>query len=266
MAELHPVVIPPMEHKFKAVTYTCSGEGLYKDGHSCDAQAEKLLPPKVQRPGNKKDIEIKPAGWWKAQCAFRGLNQTGSISDLQSRLREAKKKMIPELKAAETQLNKDFKKQNKIARDQTWKGLKTAREKAEANPQRYLSEAFPKTAVGRSSNRDVVIVKTEDRIRLADAADKMGLESVSVDAPWVDNIRPCPDRWIVIGRSRDAVWDQMREIERAAARFRLDTPKVGGNQTPKSRASNLAVRPGSPRFVSLWFLSVVRSLEFRQLI
>ncbi|QSZ30904.1 hypothetical protein DSL72_000462 [Monilinia vaccinii-corymbosi] len=240
MADLHPIVIPPLEHKFKSVTYTCSGEGLHKDGYSYDAHAEKLLPPKTHKPGNTRDIETKPAGWWKAQCAFRGLNQSGSIADLQLRLREAKKKIIPELKTAETQLNKEFKKQNKIARESNWKALKTAEEKVKVNPQKYLSEAFPATTMGRPANLDIVIVKTEYRAALAEAAEKMGLESVSVDAPWVGNIRPTPDRWIVVGRNRDAVWNQMREIERAAARSKQDTSKVKEKQTPKSKASNSA--------------------------
>ncbi|ESZ96072.1 hypothetical protein SBOR_3549 [Sclerotinia borealis F-4128] len=243
MADLHPIVIPPLEHKFKSVTYTCSGEGLRKDDYSYDPYAEKLLPPKSPKPGGTKSIEPKSAGWWKAQCAFRGLNQSGSIADLQLRLREAKKKMSPELKAAETQLNKDFKKQNKIARDGSWKNLKTAEEKAEANPQKYLGEAFPKTATGRPANLDIIIVKTENRAALAEAADKMGLESVSVDAPWVGNVRPSPDRWIVVGRSRDAVWNQMRDIERAAARSKEDTPKKIGRQTPKSSSPKSVVTP-----------------------
>ncbi|KAJ8064598.1 hypothetical protein OCU04_006927 [Sclerotinia nivalis] len=239
MVDLHPIVILPLEHKFKSVTYTCSGEGLHKDGYPYDPHAEKLLPPKNPKPGNTKGIETKPAGWWRAQCAFRGLNQSGSIADLQLRLREAKTKMIPELKTAESQLNKDFKKQNKIVRDSGWKNLKTAEEKAEANPEKYLSEAFPKTATGRPANLDIIILKTERRAALAAAADKMGLESVSVDAPWVGNIRPSPDRWIIIGRSRDAVWNQMREIERSAARPKEDIPKVREKQTSKVDPSEM---------------------------
>lgn len=237
MTELRPIVLPPLEHKFRSVTYTCSGEGLYKDGHPYDPRAERLLPPKGSKPGNTNNIETKPAGWWRAQCAFRGLNQSGSIADLQLRLRDAKKKMIPELKAAETKLNREFKKQNKIAKDDSWKRLKTAEEKAEANPQRYLSEVFPAAATGRPENLDIIIVKTEQRAALAKAADDMGLESVTVDAPLVGNIRPTPDRWIVIGRTRDAVWNQMRDIEREG-RSKTDTSKVREKQIYKPKVFN----------------------------
>lgn len=251
MVDLHPIVIPSLEHRFRSVTYTCSGEGLCKDGYIYDAHAEKLIPPKGHKPGNTRDIETKPAGWWRAQCAFRGLNQSGSIADLQLRLREAKKKMIPELKTAETQLNQEFKKRNRIARDSNWKDLKTAEQKAEANPQRYLSEAFPKRATGRPANLDVIIVKTENRSALAEAADKLGLESVSVDAPWIGNIPPSPDRWIIIGRSRDAVWNQMRDIERAARSQQDTSLKVKEKQTLKHSASGSILPPQSFEPVSL---------------
>lgn len=160
MADLHPVVIPAIEHTFKSIKYTCSGEGLYKDGHPYDPHAEKLIPPKSTKAGAKPtELERKPVAYWKAQCAFRGLNQTGAINDLQLRLREAKKKMLPELKAAESELNKEFKKKNKLARDGTWKNLKTAEQKAKADPQKYLKEAFPAGATGRPTNLDIVVLK-----------------------------------------------------------------------------------------------------------
>lgn len=101
MADLHPIVIPAFEHIYKAIKYTCSGEGLYKDGYSYDSHAENLIPPKSAK-AEPKELEKKPQAHWKAQCAFRGLNQSGSINNLQLRLREAKKKLLPELKIAET--------------------------------------------------------------------------------------------------------------------------------------------------------------------
>ncbi|KAF7864335.1 uncharacterized protein EAF02_010303 [Botrytis sinoallii] len=234
MTDLYPIVIPPFEHRFKAVTYTCSGEGLRKDGHSYDPNVEKFIPPKAQKLGN--NIGARPAGWWKAQCAFRGLKQTGSIAELQSRLGGAKKEMDPELKAAESQLIKDFMKQNKLARDGDWDKLKTAEEKADANPQRYLNEAFPKSATGELAKPDIIIVKNEHKAALAEAAHKMGLESLLVDAPRVGNKRPSPDQWVVVGRITDAVLNQKRELERAATRPKENIPKKTPGDRPKQTA------------------------------
>jgi hypothetical protein len=101
-AAMDAAAIPQLEHIYKSITYTCVGQGLLKEG--------KFFLPSPQRSPKKKllkihnKVEKKPAAWWKAQCAFRGLNQSGAISDLQLRLENAKKKMLPRLKDAETQL------------------------------------------------------------------------------------------------------------------------------------------------------------------
>jgi hypothetical protein len=67
--------------------------------------------------------------------------------------------MLPELKEAEKDSNKQFKKQNKLARDGSWKSLKTVEQKARADPKEFLTEAFPKGATGRPANLDIVVVK-----------------------------------------------------------------------------------------------------------
>jgi len=160
MVDLHAIVIPPLEHVHKSLKFSCSGEGLLKDGIPYDPHPERFLPPKATKANPKpKEVDRKPVSYWKAQCAFRGLNQSGAISDLQLRLREAKKKILPELKIAETELNKDFKKKNKAAQDSKWNSLK-AEQKAKANPSKYLAEAFPKGATGRPVNLDIVVLKS----------------------------------------------------------------------------------------------------------
>jgi hypothetical protein len=223
--------IPPLEHTYKAITYTCAGQGLLKDGFEYDAHPEKFFPPKSSKaakegaPVEAPHVEKKPAAWWKAQCAFRGLNQSGAINDLQLRLKEAKKKMLPELKEVETQLNKEYKKKCKSAKDDSWKQLKSAEQKATKDPTRFLVEAFPKAATGRPANLDIVVLKVDGRAAISIAAEKLGLETVSVDAPWTSNKKPSPDRWIIVGRTRDAVWNQMRDIEREALRSKESVGK-----------------------------------------
>ncbi|KAF4626346.1 hypothetical protein G7Y89_g11814 [Cudoniella acicularis] len=251
MSGFYPIVTPPLEHTHKSVKYTCSEEGLAKDGWLYDPNAERFLRPKTSKAGaTPKEIEKKPLGWWKAQCSFRGLNQTGAINDLQLRLREAKKKMLPELKAVETELIREFKKKNKAARDGTWASLKSVEQKAKANPSRFLAEAFPKGANGRPTNLDIIILKIGDnhRLAVATAAEDAGLETVSVDALWTANKKPNPDRWIIIGRTRDAVWNQMREIERESARSK----QIGmaGEPGPKKAKTNAGAQSTSKATVN----------------
>lgn len=146
---------PALERTFKSVKYTCKGEGLLKNGHPYESKLEKFLPPKTIKAGAEPK-EPKPAAWWKAQCAFRGLNQTGAIADLQMRLRESKAKMLPELKEIERDLNKQIKKDNKPSKKDSWHS-KSASEKAEADASRYLDETFPANS-GRPVDSDVVVL------------------------------------------------------------------------------------------------------------
>ncbi|TVY17411.1 hypothetical protein LARI1_G004212 [Lachnellula arida] len=250
MTDLHPIVIPPLEHVHKSLKFSCSGEGLLKDDIPYDPHPERFLPPKATKTNPQpKEVEKKPVSYWKAQCAFRGLNQSGATSDLQLRLREAKKKILPELKTAETELNKEFKKKNKAAKDGKWKSLKTAEQKAKASPSKYLAEAFPKGATGRPANLDIVVLKSPQDVRLAlaTAAGNADLETVSVDAPWTGGKKPSPDRWMIIGRTRDAVWNQMREIEKEAA-----GSNTGGGE-PKAKKAKVSNDVGA---------SAVRSKTF----
>jgi|SRR5271168_4816742 len=109
MADLYPIIIPPLEYTHKSIKYTCSVDRLYKEGYLYDAHPEKFIPPRTAKAGGEpKEIEKKPVAYWKAQCVFRELNQSGAISDLQPRLRDAKRKILPEFKIAENELIKEF--------------------------------------------------------------------------------------------------------------------------------------------------------------
>ena len=147
---LEPMVISPLQVTWKSVTFTCSGNGLLKDGHKYDSQVEKnfpLLKPARTKTGKtaarQPQIQKQPAAYWKAQCAFRNLTQSGRISDLQERLRHADAAMNEELTKLEKQLNAEFRTNNAAARNDKWKGFKMDEEKANADPKRFLRERFP---------------------------------------------------------------------------------------------------------------------------
>jgi len=75
MADLRPIVIPHMEHTYKSIKYTCAGEGLYKAGFLYDPHPREVLPAQgYENQSRKKEVEKTPVAYWKAQCAFRGLN------------------------------------------------------------------------------------------------------------------------------------------------------------------------------------------------
>ncbi len=138
-----------------------------------------------------KELEMKPVAYWKAQCAFRGLNQTGAIVNSYFRLREVKKKIHLELKSVESELNQKFKK-NRAARKDSCNSLKTVEQKAKVNPRKCLTEAFPKGATGRPANLDIVALKigVDEREAISSVAESMGLENASVDALWTSSKKP----------------------------------------------------------------------------
>lgn len=246
--------IEPLVHTFKSITYTFAGEGLRKDGHAYDANPEKLIHKDGKTNSKDAPIEKKSVAWWKAQCAFRGLNQSGSISDLQLRIRESKKKILPELKDAEKELAKEYKKLSKQAGEDKWTNLKTAEQKARSDADRYLREAFPESASGRPVDLDIVEVKIADRQSLASAARKLGLETVLVDAPSVGGKKPSPAQWIIVGRTRDAVWNQKQSIEQGVpssnkasmtAKANFTKSQIPGTSQNLSKKAEEKVRPKS---------------------
>ncbi|MCJ1301049.1 hypothetical protein MMC08_003848 [Hypocenomyce scalaris] len=240
---LEPIVISPLQVTWKSATFTCSGDGLLKDGHKYDTQVEKnfpLLEPARTKAGKiaarQPQIQKQPAAYWKAQCAFRNLTQSGRISDLQERLRHADAAMNEELAKLEKQLNAQFRTKNVAARNDKWKGFKTDEAKANADPKRFLRERFPKSNSQQSTGLGggVVVLKTHGRLQLHLEAEPLGLCHESVNAPLnSEGERPAVDRWIVIGRDRAAVVEKIREISREAARSRQRAQEAKDEKTRK---------------------------------
>lgn len=146
-SSIYPVIIDPLRVTSNSYSFTCSGEGLLHDGYRFDPTVEKYLPLleplrtqkgtiRVKQPW----VEKKPAAYWKAQCAFRNLIQSDSISNLQERLREGPRKMSAELAKIEKRLDKEFRKRNDLATDEKWKAMETHEQKVEMDATRFLRE------------------------------------------------------------------------------------------------------------------------------
>lgn len=240
---LEPVVIPPLQATWKSASYTCSGDGLSKDGYKFDPQYERFLPllePVRTKAGKvavrQPNIPKKPAAYWKAQCAFRSLTQSGTIADIQDRLRNVDALMTPELAKIEKELNKEFREKNAAARDNQWNGLKTDEQRADADSKRLLREKFPKSKDQKASGVEdgVVVLKTHNRLELHLAAEPLGLYTESVNAPLTgDGETPAVDRWIIIGRNRASVQEKIREISRETVRSRQRAQDAKDERTRK---------------------------------
>ena len=233
---LYPIVCSPLTVSVGSQTYTCSGRGLEHNGHKFDNGVKGYLPllePKKTKAGkiavHQPHIQKQPSQYWKAQCLFRNLNQSGTIPVLQNRLRESNSGMDGKLREIEIRMNQEFLEKNARCRDDKWATLETNEQKAEADPSRFLRETF-----AEDSLVDVVVLKTHGRSELHEAAKPLGLQTVSENAPLnSDGSRPSIDRWIIIGRTRSHLSKEQSKIGCEALRMKQLAAKLRTDRTER---------------------------------
>jgi hypothetical protein len=235
------IVIPAIEHKHKLGVFTCQGQGLQKDGFAFQSVTNSLprLHPvltKVGKVAKRQPTPPKqPVAWWKAQCVFRGLKQQGNIEDLQTRLRnlEDSSSMLDELRALEALLSEEFLRKNTAARDERWARLVTDGNKADEDAERFLREKYQ----GTHPARDATIIRTYARFELHAAAEKLGLEHESVEAPpALDRRAARVDKWIIIGPNQSVVTAKICEVSQEAERMRQTIKQAREEQIQKRHA------------------------------
>ena len=235
-SRIYPVLIDPLRVTSNSCHFTCSGEGLLHGEYGFDPTVEKFLPllePLRTKKGTirvrQPHIQEKPMAYWKAQCAFRNLIQSGSIMNLQERLREEPREMSAELAKIEKRLNKEFRKRNDLAKDEKWKAMETNEQKAEMDATRFLREYFfdPESKAPSLHDAAVVVLKTWSRSWIHEAVEALGLDHESVDAPMDnDGSQSSVDRWIVVGKNEYTVSAKIQEIAREAFRVRQRIEEV----------------------------------------
>ena len=189
--DLHPIVIPPIEVKINNKTFTCAGDGFLKDGHGYESNLRPFLPltePKKTKSGSvatkQPTPKSKPLAFWKAQCVFRKYAQNGSIKVLQSRLGGIDPKMDKELVKEQTRVNKEFRIMNDEARKKSRSTLSTDEDKARSDPEKFLRDRFfRQTSKEPSGDGDTIVLKTNERTMIHQAARLLGLYTESVEAP-----------------------------------------------------------------------------------
>ncbi|KAE9365029.1 hypothetical protein N431DRAFT_419883 [Stipitochalara longipes BDJ] len=116
-----PFTDVPVEHE--TGSYVCTKFGLLFEGHKCFNQLgiylaetslsyddeEITIPDETAPTHSDRSVADMPISWWRAQCAFRGLDTTGEIADLQNRLTITNEvRMLAELTVLEKDLTKDY--------------------------------------------------------------------------------------------------------------------------------------------------------------
>lgn len=180
-----------------------------------------LLKPKLTRKGkvagNQPYIINKPLEWWKAQCGFRGLPMSGSLADLQNRIRGLTgQTMCPLIAMACEEMEADYLTQNKDVVDKKW-NLADDNEKARLWPQRLLSETF----LVPSAPKEVLVVQVDEwPWRFEEICGQMNILCETRNTPFSERGQ-MGLRKIAVGLDPEVVGSKYAELDREAKRLIL---------------------------------------------
>jgi hypothetical protein len=195
------------------------------NGHGFCSDIDPFLPPlqpKMTKAGKiavrQPHIPTKPKEWWKAQCAFRSLALSGTVADMQNRLRASNGSMAPKLWHVQQQLNLDYLRSNAALREEQWLALESDQARVETDPIRLFREKLVDVPDGISINR-VIVLKTYHYESIQDIAELPGLQTESTEVPTIaDRKYLGPQKWVVVGKRRMAVSGKICELRRDAQR------------------------------------------------
>ncbi|KAL2012513.1 hypothetical protein VTN00DRAFT_38 [Thermoascus crustaceus] len=232
-----PPIIPPIEQTVggrKFAFWTTVEEHFADvandntDFHPNVAEFLPLLTPRLTKAGKvaKRQPEIpkKSLKWWRAQCGFRGLKMTGTIQDLQGRLREfgGEKESAMSAKMAELrdQMKREWSEKNSQKVEEEWKSSDDSR-KAQLWPKRFLFEKCLETPERR---KVATVVRVTDWANAMEkAAPEMGVEIETMRIPvsmYPDGVYKSGLRDVVLGVDKKAVRAKAAEISRGRDQIR----------------------------------------------
>ena len=136
--------------------------------------------------------------------------------------------------------------------DNLWQKATTTEGKAHINPHRLLRETLLSSGEAKATH---LILNAHNRAMIHAAGDELGLENQSVNAPpitWSE--QNLPDRWIVVGTSRDEVIEEIRTVYRQTNREQEELQAAQVAETERKHAEmkrkhasvlSAAMKPGS---------------------
>ncbi|KAF2433382.1 hypothetical protein EJ08DRAFT_77515 [Tothia fuscella] len=205
---------------FNRLNYTHDGEYLCRNGYPYEADLIEYLPAFYKngnpKRGPNRARQKKSQGFWAAQCAFRGLPVNGTITEIQSRLRNGPQVMVPELVKIENKLTAEVKEKRRLAKEEKQRKAEIARQKEESEATRDLIRRFHK-----SENSPKAILLKAWRSGMPAAARELAI-------PY-EIIRTSMDLssdWIIIGITQSHVDTQVSRIREEEKIFNAAQAKI----------------------------------------
>lgn len=213
----------PIDIKHNSLKYTCWGDGLRRSGYAFEADLTPYLPHLFKNGKVKKglakrqqwDGRNEPMDWWKAQCAFRGLPQTGKLEDLHNRLRSAPNVKTKELAELEQRANAEWEAKDAVAKADEERELEALQRKDMEEALRALKLTFE----GGGKNAPDAIVMKKGWESMRPAAESLKLYSSILRAPVVSFNLDEDYHWIVIGKTKGSVDAKVASIRKEADDF-----------------------------------------------
>src|SRR5271156_2016548 len=206
------VYTPAIEVTHNRSKYTCDDYGLRKNGASFHADLSEYLPilfrnGSINKSKSQRQIP-QSADWWRAQCAFRGLPTSGSIGEVQARLRSGPKPVTKELVELEKKAKVEWKVKDDVNKRRARQEYQDQQRKDEQNGVNRLEAVF------NDNNATLVSVFKKDCQGLDRAAQKMGLQFQWIRSPIISLTIEWDDNWIIVGRTVCDVEAKHAEVRR----------------------------------------------------
>jgi hypothetical protein len=223
---------PSITVTHRRLKYSCWENGLDRSGTHFIADLTPYLPILKKNgtvlKGATSRLRKQTPTWWSAQCAFRGLPSTGTLPELQARLRSGPNVMLQELVELEAAAVAEYKAKKAITDKEQEEGeLEEARKEVEVATQRLKSLFFDSGDVKKSS----ALVFQDDWSGMPDAATSLDLQYYIMRNPGLyDSDENYSWEWIVIGRTKEAAKAKVESLlkeerEREASRKKEEKAK-----------------------------------------
>lgn len=221
--EKHEIDKVSIKHPLGQFTYRSWGS-LELSGHNYDRRVAEYMPLleplKTKRGAIAKRQPKKPRGqpalWWKAQCAFRGLQSKGPLEEYQNALRGHENDPIcDEVIKVEKAAKEKFKIENEKEKENRWLNKWSDEEKSYKNPRRYLNEKFKPGG----SSKEIVQLQTHrlpmsGTTWICQIAEELGLECRTTDDPKnLDSMWRHSYSLAIIGQNKAAVDERVKFIK-----------------------------------------------------
>ncbi|KAK5716747.1 hypothetical protein LTR15_009639 [Elasticomyces elasticus] len=177
--------------------------------------------PRVHQP----HVQKRTKAYWQAQCSFRNLKGTGSLEDLQTRIRTRNNTRDAEIAAELTELERardeEYKRIDHLRDEEVWRNASAA-EQAQIDPERMIKLRYAgQTGMGPLGPLTFTVDPyTAARTRIKALCAELGIKQQFVETPAFGGLgEEGYQCWFVVGHNAADVSQRVTEVAKEAHRM-----------------------------------------------